>query len=130
MAKNEPRDELDLENLTELEVTCGYHTQEELDAEIAAMHSDTDSVWRVSEAMGCIWWCHLPLISGYGAHEVKAEQYKMLEFIFGPNTKLKLINQMSACGEKNPMIGEKLVEYAKLHGYEKELPDDLREGLA
>lgn len=97
MAKNEPRDELDM---------------------------------PVSHAMGCIWWCHLPMATDFRYRESKAEQYKILEFIFGPNTKLKLIDQMAACGEKNPMIGEKLVEYAKLHGYEKELPDDLRDGFA
>lgn len=130
MAKNEPRDGLDLENLTELEVHATRHTWEEIEAFGREIDDEPKANMLVARAMGCTWWCHPPMATDFRYRDVVNEQQKILEFIFGPGSESDLIDKMFACGENNRMIGEKLIEYARLHGYEKELPDDLRKGSA
>lgn len=127
MGNSERADGLDLEGLTELEVRCRNHTQEELGAAIAAMHQDDGCDFDVRMAMDCIWWCHTPMVTDYDVRRIISAEIKILEYIFGNDTDVKLLLRLRRSGQKDPAIGKKLVAYAKEHGFVKELPDELRE---
>lgn len=127
MGNNERADGLDLEGLTELEVSCGHRTQAELDTEIAAMCLDDSCDFDVRMVMDCIWWCHTPMVTDYDVRRIISAEIKMLEYIFGKDTDVKLLLRLRRSGQKDPAIGGKLVAYAKEDGFVKELPDELRE---